>query len=263
MKKVSVDDDEDQDIIKEIESANLTNGESKYNQEISRRLNWQYEYIKASDIPAKFSVSELKRKFAMIDIDESREMISSVVLKKPIFIQKKRTLSAAEKGTLLHLVMQHLELNKVSSNEEIMEQVKRLIQREFITEKEGKVVQIDKILKFFKTDLGQRMKNAENVYRETPFFIEVSATELYKDLPKELYENEKVLIQGIIDCYFEEDDKLVLLDYKTDFVEDINKFKEKYNLQIHYYRRAVEKMTGKSIKNTYLYSFFKDEVIEI
>lgn len=263
MKKVNLDDEEDQDIIKEIESASLTNEKSKYNQEISRRLNWEYEYMKSSDIPAKFSVSELKRKFTMIDVDESREMISSVVLKKPIFIQKKRTLSAAEKGTLLHLVMQHLELDKVSSNEEIMEQVKRLIQREFITEKEGKVVQIDKILKFFKTDLGQRMKNAKNVYRETPFFIEVSAVELYKDLPKELYENEKVLIQGIIDCYFEEDDKLVLLDYKTDFVEDINRFKEKYNLQIYYYKRALEKMTGKSIKNTYLYSFFKDEVIEI
>lgn len=263
MKRDNLEDEEDQDLIKEIESLNLTNENSKYNEEIGRRLNWKYRYIEASNIPVKFSVSELKRKFALIDVNESREMISSVVLKKPLFIQKTRTLSAAEKGTLMHLVMQHLELNKVSSKEEILEQVKRLVQREFITENESKVVQIDKILEFFKTDLGQRMKNAKNIYREIPFFIEISAIELYKDLPEELYKNEKVLIQGIIDCYFEEDDKLVLLDYKTDFVEDINEFKEKYNLQVYYYKRALEKMTGKSIKNIYLYSFFKDEIIEI
>jgi len=263
MKKINLEDEEEQDIIKEIESANLANEKSEYNQEIIRRLNWKYEYMKASNIPAKFSVSELKRKFTLIDVNESREMISSIVLKKPLFIQKNRTLSAAEKGTLMHLVMQHLELSKVLSNEEITEQVRRLIQKEFITENEGKAVQIDKILKFFNTDLGQRMKNAKNVYREIPFFIEIPTTELYKDLPKELYESEKVLVQGIIDCYFEEDDKLVLLDYKTDFVEDIGKFKEKYNLQIYYYKRALEKMTGKSIKNTYLYSFFKDDIVEI
>lgn len=263
IKKINVDDEEEQDIIKDIESANLSNEKSKYNEEISRRLNWKYKYVEASNIPAKFSVSELKRKFTLIDINESREMISSTLLKKPAFIQKNRTLSASEKGTLMHLVMQHLELKKVSSAEEIEEQVKRLVQRQFITENEGKVVQIDKILKFFRTDLGQRMKNAKNIYREIPFFTEISTVELYKDLPKELYEDEKVLIQGIIDCYFEEDNKLVLLDYKTDFVDDINKFKEKYNLQIYYYKRALERMTGKSVKNTYLYSFFKDEIIEI
>jgi ATP-dependent helicase/nuclease subunit A len=262
IKKVNVDDNDD-DIIKEIESVNLTSDKSKYNEEINRRLNWEYKYMKSSNIPAKFSVSELKRKFNLIDINESREMISSVVLKKPLFIQKNRTLSGAERGTLMHLVMQHLDLNKVSSHEEIEEQVKSLINREFITENEGKEVQIYKILKFFKTGLGQRLKNAKSIYREIPFFIEISSTELYKDLPKELYEDEKVLVQGIIDCYFEEDDKLVLLDYKTDFVEDINKIKEKYSLQICYYKRALEKMSGKSIKNTYLYSFFKDEIVEI
>lgn len=261
-KRANADDDDD-DIIKEIESANLTNDKSKYNEEISRRLDWQYKYAEASNIPAKFSVSELKRKFALIDTDESREMRPPVALKKPLFIQKNRALSGAEKGTLMHLVMQHLDLNKVSSYDEIDQQVKSLINREFITENEGKEVQIDKILRFFKTDLGQRMKNAKSIYREIPFFIEISSTELYKDLPKELYENEKVLIQGIIDCYFEEDDKLVLLDYKTDFVEDVRDIKEKYALQINYYKRALEKMSGKSIKNTYLYSFYKDEIIEI
>ena len=261
-KKANAYDEED-DIIKEIESVNLTSDASKYNDEINRRLNWEYNYIDASNIPAKFSVSELKRKFALIDRDESRDIVSSVVLKKPLFMQKNRTLSQSEKGTLMHLVMQHLDLNEVSSNEQIEVQIKSLVNREFITENEAKVIQIDKILKFFKSQLGQRMKNAKNVHREVPFFIEIPSTELYEDLPKELYENEKVLIQGIIDCYFEEDDKLVLLDYKTDFVEDINKIKEKYVLQIHYYKRALEKMTGKPMKNTYLYSFFRDEIVEM
>lgn len=261
-KKVNEDDEED-DIIKEIEIANLTTDKSEYNEEINRRLNWKYKYIEASNIPAKFSVSELKRRFALIDREQSKEMISSVSLKKPLFIQNNRKLSGAEKGILMHLVMQHLDISKALSYEEIENQIKNLVNKEFILEHEAKVIDINKIVTFFKSDLGQRMKTAQNIYREIPFFLEISSIELYKDLPKELYEDEKILIQGIIDCYFEEEGKLVLLDYKTDFVQDINEIREKYILQISYYKKALEKMTGMTIKNTYLYSFFKDEIIEM
>jgi ATP-dependent helicase/nuclease subunit A len=261
-KRDNVDDAED-DIVKEIEIANSTCGTSKYNEEIIRRLNWEYKYIGASFIPAKFSVSELKRRFALLDRDDSREIVTTVSLKKPSFLQKKKALSSVEKGTLMHLVMQHLDLNKVSSSVEIYEQITGLKNKEFITQVEAEAVKVDKILEFFKSDLGNRMKNSKNVYREIPFFIEIPSTEFYEELQKELYEEEKVLVQGIIDCYFEEDDKLILLDYKTDYVEEVKELKERYFVQLHYYKRALEKMTGKIVKNIYLYSFFKDEVLEM
>jgi ATP-dependent helicase/nuclease subunit A len=106
------------------------------------------------------------------------------------------------------------------------------------------------------------MKNCRQVYREIPFFIEIPTTEIYSQLP-DAYKEEKILVQGIIDCYFEEEDGIVLLDYKTDFVENEEEIREKYKVQIYYYSRALEKMTGKAVKRKYLYLFFNDSILEM
>lgn len=254
---------EDEDIIKELETASSANDFSEYREEVNRRLNWQYKYKYSSNIPAKLSVSELKRRVALIDREDSRDIIGYTALRKPRFMQESKTLSPAEKGSLMHLVMQHLDIKRVSSYQEIKEQVITLVDKEFLTEEETKVININKILKFFGSDLGKRMKAAKNIFREVTFFMELSSTDVYEQLPREIYGEEKVLVQGVIDCYFEEDDKLVLIDYKTDYVEDIESIKDKYSTQIHYYKKALEKITSKTIKNTYLYLFFKDQVEEM
>lgn len=259
----SSEDLEEIDIIKEIENINSDNQISEYNSEINRRLSWEYKYKEACSIPAKYSVSELKRKFSMIEEDESRVLITSSTLKKPSFLQKNKVISSAEKGTLTHLIMQHINLDKTSCIEGIKEQIRSLVIREFITEEEAKVIPIEKILAFFKSSIGGRMKKALKVYREVPFFIELSCTDIYNELQKDIYEDEKIILQGIIDCYFEEDEKLVILDYKTDYIKDINETKDKYKLQIHYYTRALERMTGKPVKNKYLYLFSTNEILEL
>lgn len=107
------------------------------------------------------------------------------------------------------------------------------------------------------------MKEAENIYRETPFYMEIESNELYKELPDKIYKDEKIIIQGIIDCYFEENGELVLIDYKTDYVDDIDDIKDKYKNQIYYYARALEKLTGKKVKNKYLYLFFNNSLVEM
>lgn len=254
---------EELDIIKKIESINLSEKSSEYNEEIKRRLSWNYAYKDACSIPAKFSVSELKRKFSKINNDGSYDLIVPSTLKKPLFLQKTKPLSSSERGTIMHVVMQHIDLNKVSCINDIKEQIKILILREFITEEEANVVKGEKILEFFKSDIGKRMLKAKNVYREVPFFMELSCGEIYRELREEIYENEKVMLQGIIDCYFEEEDKLILLDYKTDYVEDISEIKDKYELQIYYYSKALEVMTGKLITGKYLYLFSTGKILEI
>jgi ATP-dependent helicase/nuclease subunit A len=250
------------DIINEIERDNLNLDISSYNEEIHRRFSWKYKYEVASTIPSKFSVSELKRKFSLVDEEESKMIVSSRVLKKPLFLQTIKTLSPAERGTLMHFAMQHIDLEKTSSYEEIKKQIETLVSRQFITQEEAKVIKIDKILKFFKSSLGEKMKNCRQVYREIPFFIEIPTTEIYSQLP-DAYKEEKILVQGIIDCYFEEEDGIVLLDYKTDFVENEEEIREKYKVQIYYYSRALEKMTGKAVKRKYLYLFFNDSILEM
>lgn len=111
-----------------------------------------------------------------------------------------------------------------------------------------------KILHFLETDLAQRMKRAEtngSLHREQPFVLGISADRLGQEFPAE----ETVLIQGIIDVFFEEEDGIVLLDYKTDTVSAMGELWNRYETQLDYYSEALEKLTGKPVKERILYSF--------
>lgn len=232
-----------------------------YWDEVNRRLKWQYKYEKSSNIPAKLSVSEIKRRFQVIDDTDSRNLISPIEFRKPDFLEDRKKFTASERGTILHLVMQHLNIHKVSSREEIQQQLLHLINKQFITEEQSKIVNIDNIYKFYQSDIGKRIKKSIKIYREQPFYIKVPSIVLYNDLEEEIYKNEEILIQGIIDCCFEENDDLVLLDYKTDYVEDEQQIIEKYRVQIQYYAKALERITGKTVKEKYIYLFYNGSLI--
>ena len=95
------------------------------------------------------------------------------------------------------------------------------------------------------------------VRREVPFILELPCREIYSDLENHYCQHEKIVLQGIIDCYFEEEDGLVLLDYKTDYVPPagVDSLKQKYSKQIYYYTLALEKLTGIAVKEKYVYFF--------
>ena len=110
------------------------------------------------------------------------------------------------------------------------------------------------ILEFLQCDSGNRMQEAarkQKLYREQPFVLGVDAKELY---PEE-EDGELILIQGIIDAYFEEPDGLVVLDYKTDKVNNGKELADKYQEQLRYYAKALEQMSGKKVKEKIIYSF--------
>jgi ATP-dependent helicase/nuclease subunit A len=257
---------EDIDIIKEIESLNLSTGESKYKAEIDRRLSWNYRLFMASSIPAKISVTELKNKFYKEVLEDDEQIQGSIkqkiMLRKPQFLlEEKKT--AAQKGTLMHLVMQHIDLKNVNTKDEIKSELDRLANQEFLSEDEAKSIDINKIINFFNSDIGKRMIHSKNVKREVPFYMEIKCTEIYKELDEGIYGNEKVMLQGIIDCYFEENDDIVLLDYKTDFAVDTDVIKNKYKIQLEYYAKALKEMSGKNIKDKYIYLFYNNKTVKL
>lgn len=243
----------------------VKNTYSEFSDEIERRLSWEYRYKKASEIPVKVSVTELKRRFSTELSDEFAPMLTLMptMVKKPSFMEASKGPSAVEIGTILHFVMQHLDFKKTSSVEEISFQVGEMVFIELLTQQQAKTIDANKIYVFFMSDIGKRMLKSDKLYREVPFNIEVSGIELYKELD-DIYKDETILLQGVIDCYFEENDEIVLLDYKTDYVPSgkADTLKEKYRLQIEYYRKALEQLTGKSVKDKYIYSFWNGEVIQ-
>lgn len=237
---------------------------SEHWDEIQRRLGWEYEYRMSSYLPTKLTVTELKRRFnGDLDDENSTHVFTPGIVKKPAFLEEKRGLSGAERGTIMHLIMQHLDLNKITSGEDIAEQIKRMINAEMLTQKQAESASVDRLLGFLKSSLGQRMLKSTCVKREIPFFIELKSTEVYPSLDEDRYSGESILLQGIIDCYFEEEGEIVLIDYKTDYVSDENRasIKEKYRVQIDYYTRALERMTGKRVREKYIYLFSTGEVL--
>lgn len=111
-----------------------------------------------------------------------------------------------------------------------------------------------KLLKFLRSEIAYRMWRAQRagrLYREQPFVLGIDARRLKNDFP----DTETVLIQGIIDVFFEEEDGLVLLDYKTDSVSAMTELWNRYETQLDYYQEAIQKLFGKNVKERILYSF--------
>lgn len=246
--------------------------------EIARRLDWKYTYGRASDIPAKLSVTELKRRFGMNagDDQEASELQLTPLVTKPAFMDESKGFTSAEKGSIMHFVMQHLNLEEIryimeedletaSLIGEIGRQTLKMTEDEFLTPQERESVNIEKIATFFRSDTGGRMLKAKKVSREIPFTIELELQELYRDLSGDVYSGETVLLQGVIDCFIEEGDNLVLLDYKTDYIPPAgaDAVRERYRVQMEYYTKALESMTGKKVSERYLYLFHTGMTISV
>ncbi|MDU1005819.1 MAG: helicase-exonuclease AddAB subunit AddA [Clostridium butyricum] len=243
--------------------------------EVDKILSYKYPLKESTKLKSNISVSDLKKRNAefidqhveSINIEEVESKNKRTII-TPKFLQEEKGLTAAEKGTAVHFVMKKIDLDKVSSIHEIKDQIQYLYENDFILEEEMKAVNPSKILNFFKSDLGKMMtelhKEGKKIYRELPFYTEISSVNIDNTLSEE-YENEKVRLQGIIDCFFEYNGESILLDYKTDYVSKDNEaeLQKKYIKQLDYYSDAVFKITGKKVSKRYLYSFYLEKVIEI
>ena len=251
---------------------NITATNISVDKEIKRRLSYKYKYEEGSILPSNVSVSDLKRKdFQYEDEAETLEVFREREIIKPKFLQEEKGFTAAEKGTLMHYVMLRLDFDRVGSVSEIKKQIEELVLNKSLTEKEAKVIRYTKIFSFFKSELGKRILKAHEegrmVHRELPFFTEISSLNINPELNKEIYQNEKIRLQGIIDGFFKEKDGIVLFDYKTDYLEEGNEEEiiERYKVQMKYYKEALEKITESRVKEIYLYLFALDKevVLEI
>ena len=254
---------------KNISILSLNYSNFEVDEEIRKRLEFRYKYRDVCSVPSNISVSDIKKAEEEIFEPQAENLFSEEKnRKKPRFIMEEKGLSKAEKGTAMHFVMQKLDLNKVNLLNEIKEQIKNMFEKGLITKDEEESINIFKIQKFFKSNLGQRLlkayKENKQVFRELPFITEIPVKRIKKDLIDKIFNNEKLRLQGIIDCFFEEDDGIVLLDYKTDYVEN-GKEKEildKYRVQIDLYTETLERVIGKKVKERYLYLFGIDKEVK-
>lgn len=210
--------------------------------EIADKLSYKYDYLPLSNVTSKMTASSLD------DSDTNFEYITS---SKPAFMNKAE-MTPAMRGTAMHTFMQFCNYNFAKDN--LDEEIENLVSGGFITEEQGKSLDKKRLASFFNSSLAKRMFNSDKIYREIKVSTFLSANEVYG-----IDFDDKILVQGIADCVFEESGQLVLVDYKTDRVKDENELLERYKKQLTFYKYAIEKTLKMPVKEVMLYSFYLEK----
>ena len=238
-------------------------------QVLNEQFAYQYPYPKSHARKMKFTVSELKKMAYQAELDDEESALGEVVYEEPEvvpllpkFLTEEETLTGAPRGTAYHRVMELLDFEKTYDRQILETEINTFVEQGRMTREMVDSVRIDDVLKFLNSFVGKRMKKCSGcgkIWKEQPFVLGIPEQELYPDEP----EGDFALVQGIIDVYFEEEDGLVVLDYKTDKVYRIEELVEKYHAQLEYYGRALEQITGKNVKEKVLYSFTLGEACSL
>ncbi|MCL2286212.1 MAG: helicase-exonuclease AddAB subunit AddA, partial [Firmicutes bacterium] len=205
-------------------------------------------------LPSKLSISEIKR---LYDITPDSTIITDEIVNfdPPEFIKAKSGPTPMQMGSALHVVTEHLDY-KIHTNAHAVENLLTdLTARNLLTHEEAAFIDRAKIETLINSPLAERIRNSSNVYRETPFILALPAAELYPDNPAA--QNENVLVHGIIDCYFEENGEIVLVDYKSDAQPT------RHTTQMEIYKKAIENATAMKVKEVLIYSFALGKAIPL
>lgn len=256
---------------------------------LQESFSYEYPYEALGQIPAKLTVSEVKRMQQMEEEDsallygenmndsnmgtqgakeapEVNARESSMEERYvPAFMREEAAeVEGAKRGTVYHRILECLDYTCADTLNQVKAQLEAMVADRKLTPAMRKAVKDGEIYQFVQSPLGQRMQSADrrgDLHREQPFVISVPANQI-----KEEYDSrEEILIQGIMDAYFEEEGELVLVDYKTDKVwnNKIETLVEKYQVQLRYYKEALERVTGKKVKETYIYSLQIGKAVEV
>lgn len=218
--------------------------------EVCERLDYSDPRSVLSSVPAKRAASDGSERGI------NREYFAS---SRPAFMSS-GGLTPAQRGTATHKFMQFSDYS--AARADIESELARLVDGGFLSEDEGKAVNVSAAKRFFMSSLAERIFASDNVMREKKFAALFPAKFFYPELTGEAAE-EKIVVQGIADCVFVEDGKLVIVDYKTDTGVDAEALLDRYSAQLGIYREALSQALGMPVKETLLYSFFMNSTVKV
>lgn len=263
-------------------------GNDEFAEKVRKQIEFRYPHQREMNIKSKYSVSELNAwsegtGAAMLP-GAGAEPAGSIIdrwsldsLKEPASFQKKEIFTAAQKGTIYHTLLEHIQFQSLyacadeeAERAEVEATCQWLVDKQFLSAEEEEVLDADIVLKLIHTELGQRLAEAESenlLWKEQPFNLKMAYDPDGSGQPSDVF------VQGVIDCYFQEADELVLVDYKTSKIRandgeytmaaEKNRIAQQYRTQIDIYRQALEESTGKTVKEAYIYLTNCGEVIEM
>ncbi len=246
----------DEEELLTIDPENVYNNNLK--EEIKSRINYLYPHRHSSGVKVKMTVSELKKLGQNQDEEQSQKLYQaepkeSKVAVPSFLIDSEEVTSGTDRGTLYHRVLELIDLTRVYSREDLQAELSQLVSRNKLSEDDVKKLKQDYIYNFVSSKVAARMRKAQILgvlHKEQQFVMGMNASEVIKETDSD----DLILIQGIIDVYFEEEDGLVLLDYKSDLVSEEEQLVRRYRVQLSYYKRALEQMLNRRVKEMIIYS---------
>ena len=212
-----------------------------------------YPYSLATKTPSKLTATRLG------SIKQKEVQVLRKRPPRPSFIREK-ALTPAERGTALHMAMQFVDFTRCATLDGAKEELSRLYNEKFLTKAQVESISPEHITAFLSSDIGRAMETADKLEREFKFSVLLPATEL---LDEAELEGEEILLQGVIDMYFEKDGEITIVDFKTDRRPPEGELLAKYTEQLHAYRRALFEMTGKTASKLVLYLVPHGRYIEV
>lgn len=227
---------------------------------LAERLPYVYPYAALTHVPSKLAASELSHLNGQGALAVERTFVAAT---RPAFLSH-TGLSPAERGTALHTFMQFAEYANAALRPE--EEIARLTARGFLTQEQAASLPREKIRRFFDSPLYARMQESPRCLREQSFTIALPASRFLPDstasLPADAAE-ERLVVQGIADCVFEEAGALVIVDYKTDHVAGADELAERYSNQLRIYAYALARTLAMPVRECLLYAFALDKVVPV
>ena len=224
-------------------------------------LSYRYPYAEQTAFPAKLTATQLKGRAIDEEISENTTLPPRLRnLCKPKFLAGKTALTGAERGTALHLVMQDLDFFCEPNEQSVRAQIEAMRAQRKLTEEQANAVDVHAIVRFLRSDLAVRIRKSKQVEREYRF----SLLRPVRDFSS-LDADDSVLLQGVVDCFFEEDGELVVVDFKTDHVSraQLDERAEHYRPQLEAYSMALTRVMGKKVKEKVLYFFSAGEEVRL
>ncbi|MBE7048044.1 MAG: helicase-exonuclease AddAB subunit AddA [Ruminococcaceae bacterium] len=214
-------------------------------------LHYTYPYAEEVALPAKVTVTEIKRKMQRMETD------SVYLYPRPVFLMEHSGhITAAEAGTALHTFLEQLDYRNCHDMDSIQTQLMMLQNCGILTEAEANSISVSQVYRFMESSIGARLKDANQVLREVSFGLYVDAEPIFG-------QKGRVMLQGMIDCVLIEGDDISIVDYKTDRGVDPVAIAERYKTQLAYYAHAAEVMYGRKVSHRYLYLFHFDKLLEV
>ena len=243
---------------------------------LDEQLSWQYAYPQAVRTAAKFSVSEVKRRYQELHSDELQDEAALSVpaaaviptapgeddafaALPPWLAGEEAAVSGAQRGTALHKALQYITPAADQTTATLRREIDAFVRQGLLSREEAKLVYVPVLAAFCQSDIGRRMAESPELHREYPFTVLLAGGD---PLP-ETETGEQILIQGVIDCLFREDDAWILVDYKSDRLETADAFRSRYAVQLTLYKRAVEQITHRPVEETYIYSLHLQQEIRL